>query len=114
MSLQKSLRRASHLARCDHAITKLRDDQPLEPSEFSWTFNMFTIDLYSDEFVEDRGKISFLLYQQNKDCWKQVYALSDKIIESVKLSKEDWNFILDGLIFYRRYLLEEATLDRHF
>jgi hypothetical protein len=106
MNLQKSLKIASHLARCDNAIRKLKDNQPLEESEQSWILNLFSMD-WNIPHQEDKGKIAFLIFGEEKELAQTLMSLSQNI-SSNSLTKENWEFILNGLIRYRRFLLDKS------
>jgi hypothetical protein len=106
MNLEKTLKVASHLARCGDAIKKLKDNQPLEAEEQSWVFNLFNIN-WDERYQEDRGKISFMLFEKANGVAIYLINLSKKISHNT-LDLDDWKFILDGLIEYRRYLLDKS------
>jgi hypothetical protein len=106
MNLEKSLKVASHLARCDNAIRKLKDNQPLEDKEQSWVFNLFNMD-WNSPHQEDKGKIAFMIFGEAKDQAETLLSLGGSIV-SDSVSKEDWTFILNGLIRYRRFLINKS------
>lgn len=103
MNLEKSLMIASHLALCGHAIKNLQDKLPLEPREQDWVFHLYDMD-YTQPYKEHRGTISFLLFKEDSQLAVILFGLSDNI-KNNQVSQENWDFILNGLIKYRRHLL---------
>jgi hypothetical protein len=105
MSLEKSLKIASHLARSDNAIRKLRDNQPLETGEKEWVLNLFNMDT-STEYKEDRGRIGFILFGDDKNNAAFLFDFSKRLTS--ELEEADWKFILNGLLRYRRFLIDKS------
>lgn len=106
MNLEKQLRIASHLAKSEHVIYKLREQKELDPDEKSWVLNLFCM----NNATKDSGKISFLLYSDNKNEAQNLWSLSNRIEDKELLSKEDWNFILNGCLRYRRHLVSKSHI----
>lgn len=106
MNLQKSLKIASHLARCDNAIRRLKDNQSLEDQEQSWILNLFNMD-WNSPHQEDKGKVAFLIFGEDKLQAETLMSLSQHITNK-SLTKDHWEFILSGLIRYRRFLLDKS------
>lgn len=106
MNLEKTLKVASHLARCSDAIKKLKSNETLETEEQSWVFNLFDMN-WDAPYQEDKGKISFLIFEDTNELAEVLINLS-KNIASNSVTKENLEFILNGLVQYRRYLLDKS------
>jgi hypothetical protein len=63
MNLAKQLRISYHLAHCEPIVHKLREHKELDLDEKSWVLNLFC----TNNDNKDSGKISFLLYADNKN-----------------------------------------------
>lgn len=105
-SLEKILRRASSLARCDDFIRNRRDNKVVSSEETNWILNLFIINPISYE--KDTGDISFMLFNMDNNLIDDLVPLSDKIKRNEKLNQVDWDLILCGIEKYRSKLLRES------
>lgn len=110
MNLTRSLKIASHLARCQKAINQLRDSKPIE-EDLEWVLNLFELSARN----EDSGQISCLIAKEKKNdkdlelFFVKIFELSNKIKDQQSLSDDDWKFMLDGLLMYRTSLLSKCS-----
>ena len=106
MNIERTLKIASHLARCSNAIQKLKSNQALEDEEQSWVYNLFNMG-WDDPYKEDKGKISFMIFADDKEKAEALISLSNNI-SSNSVTTENLEFILNGLLEYRKYLLMKS------
>jgi hypothetical protein len=109
MNLSERLKIASQLAQCGQAIHQLRNGKITENED--WVLNLFSF----SGLKEYHGEVSYLLIREYRNDPKlesvfvKVFELNNIILKQETLSKDDWKFILDGLILYRRDLLTKSV-----
>jgi hypothetical protein len=107
-SLEKTLYRASSLARCHEFIRWMRQNREgniLSVQDVNWVLNLFIINPF---YNINTGEVLFLLYKMDSNLAEDLISLSDKIKNHIQLNEVDWDLILCGIEQYRRKLLNKS------
>lgn len=106
MNIVESLWTASRLAVSDRIIDKLRQEKSLDDADLKYLKDWFCSEYSKSTEKMDSGKIFFLLV--NTENFNYLGTLEAKLWNKEELSKEDLEFILNGVVSFRSDLIDRA------
>jgi hypothetical protein len=121
MKLSENLHIAGQLARSTDIISKLRTQEPLDPKEQEWLAEIFNFNAPAPLDRKHNGTLIRLLVSNAIDdndleMFHTLLAYAEKIAGAPNnmldvLDKEEKDFLLDALIFFRKHLLDIPRCD---
>ena len=107
MNIFQRVKNTANLTVCTLVINAIRSNKELSQYQLDWVHNLFNITDCATN--DDQARLAFLLFENDASNAEVLSFLSQKIADNQTIDCDDWTFILYGLKFFQKYLLNQNS-----